>query len=201
MKKLTQITLLAFTLVFSQTGLLLAHNDEGTATQVSVRQIKTEQKKAIVQVTHLPVHQPAILKIKDQEGRILHKEIIRQRSSYAKKFDLSQYAAGDYRIELKTRDSVITKVLALKEGQVNLQHFRPAIQLTKGVIKVDFINRLSTPVTLKLYDRSGTAVYEKAVPSQERFSKGLDISSIHPGPFAISIMGNNYTYSKTISVK
>lgn len=200
MENLRRTTILLLAVVMSNASIALANNDS-TDARLSVRQISSEGKKAYIRVASLPTDQSSVLRIKDKLGYTLHREVISQHEVYVKKYDFSNLPDGEYRVELKTGNGIITESFLLKAGKANPMYFKPAIQIEPGLIKVAFINRNDTPVSLKLYDESGEVLYEESVASQQTFIKGLDVSHLKDGQYSLSLLGDNYVYSKNIQVK
>lgn len=201
MKNLKRMALLVLAVVMANASIVLANDAEGPDAEVSVRQIQSEQKKAIIRITNVSSDEPAVLRIKDTQGYVLHREVISQSEAYAKKYDFSNLPSGDYLVELSTSDGIIKESFELEAGRTNPRYFKPAVQVEPGLIKVAFINRISSPVSLKLYDERGEVLYEETVPSQEKFAKGLNISKLNAGQYSLAVLGDNYVYSKSIQVK
>lgn len=201
MKSLKRAALLMLAVVFTNASIVLANDAEGSDATVSVRQIKSEQKKAVIRITSLSAKQPVVLRIKDKKGSVLHKKAIKQSEDYTKKYDFSDLPGGEYIVELSTRDGVISKSFVLTDGHTNPKYFKPVVQVAPGMIKVAFVNRISSPVSLKLYDQAGRMIYEERVLSQAIFSKGFNVSRIKAGLYSLTILGDHYVYSKSIRVK
>lgn len=201
MKNLKKVALLVLAVVLTNASIASANDAVDPDAKVSVKQIKSEQKKALIRITNLSDDKPAILRIKDKQGNVLHKEVVDQSKVYAKKYDFSELPNGEYVVELKTTEGVIKETFALEAGKTNSMYFKPAVQVEPGLIKVAFINRIDTPVSLKLYDERGEVLYEEMVPSQEKFAKGLNVSKLHAGQYSLAVSGSNYVYSRSIQVK
>lgn len=206
MKNLKKTLLLLLAVVITNASVVLADvSKDGDANEpdakVTVKQIDAESKSAMIRITNLKSEGAAVLRIKDTNGYILHKEVIRQKDAYAKKYDLSSLPNGEYLVELRTKEGTIQESLSLKAGKTNARYFKPAIQVEPGMVKVAFMNRIESPVSLKLYNDKGNVVYEENVASQEKYSKGLNVSKLNAGQYSLAILGDNYVYSKNIEVK
>ncbi|MFP4089983.1 MAG: T9SS type A sorting domain-containing protein [Cyclobacteriaceae bacterium] len=188
---LTMAALLAFNIT------TLAADDE---TLISVRSVNAQEKQAFIRVTQLSENAPAILKIKDMQGRTLHREVITDQT-YMKRYNFSSLPSGEYVVEVKTKNGVSTEAFQISAGQKESVYFKPAIQLEEDVVKVAFMNRIASPVTLKLFAENGRLMYEETVASQAEYAKGLNVSKLQPGQYSISLMGDNYVYSRSIEVK
>lgn len=201
MKTLRRTALLLLTVVMTNVSIVLAYEADSTVARVSVRQINAEQKKALIRISNLPVDESVVLRIKDKQGYVLHREVVDQREVYAKKYDFSELPNGEYIVEVKTGNGIITESFALAAGKANAVYFKPAIQLGPGLIKVAFMNRIDSPVSLRLYDEGGEVLYEEMVSSQEIFVKGLNVSQLKAGQYTLSVLGDNYVYTKSLHVK
>ncbi len=201
MEKLTQLTLLALVVWVVNAGVVLAYPSENADTYLSVHQIKNEKKKAVIRITDLPKDQHAYLRIKNQKGRVIHWEKIKRQQAFAKRYDFASLPGGEYTVELRTKEGILSETFELESGRTQPLYFKPAIQLEPDLIKIAFVNRKDTPVSVKLYDPGNRVIFEQKVPSQEQFSKGLNVSRLSPGLYSLAILGNDYVYSKSIQVK
>ncbi|MFW5726346.1 MAG: hypothetical protein ACOCW4_00625, partial [bacterium] len=115
--------------------------------------------------------------------------------------NFSSLPSGEYVVEVKTKNGVSTEAFQISAGQKESVYFKPAIQLEEDVVKVAFMNRIASPVTLKLFAENGRLMYEETVASQAEYAKGLNVSKLQPGQYSLSLMGDNYVYSRSIEVK
>lgn len=182
-------------------ALLLAYGSAvaGDAdTKISVRQSEGE-KQTLVRVCHLS-EGTAILRLKDAQGHVLHREAIKGHA-YMKKYDLASLPSGEYTVEVRSSEGVSQETFTLSSGTPTAVHFKPAIQVDADVVKVMFKNSIASPVSLKLHDRFGEVLYQETVASQEQFAKGLNLAQLTAGQYSLSITGDNYVYSKSIALK
>jgi hypothetical protein len=167
---------------------------------ISVRQIQSADKQALIRVANLPDESMAVLKIKDKMGNTLHREVI-SNQSYMKKYDFSGLPSGEYEVEVKTRNGVAKEVFQISAGQKSAVYFKPAIQVVPDMVKVAFINKAASPVSLKLYAEDGKVLYEESVDAEDTYSKGLNVSRLQPGKYSVSLVGDNYVYSRSIDIQ
>ena len=187
--------------LLAATALLLLHssamaNDPDTS--ISVRK-SVGEKQTLVRVYNLP-ERKAILRLKDAQGYILHREVIKSRI-YMKKYDMASLPSGEYTFEVHSDEGVSQETFTLSSGKMSARYFKPAIQIDADLVKVMFKNSIASPVSLKLYDRYGNVLYQETIASQDEFAKGLNLSKLVAGQYSLSIMGDNYVYSKSIAVK
>lgn len=196
--KTMKIAILAMAALFTVNTATLAADEVDAL--ISVRQVKSSEKKAFIRVTNLSNEASAVLRIKDMDGKTLHREVIADQS-YMKKYDFSNLPSGEYEVEVRTKNGVSKEVFQISAGQTNAVYFKPAIQVEPEMVKVAFLNRVDTPVSLKLYNQDGKVLYEESVASQATYSKGLNVAKLLPGQYSLAIVGDNYTYSRSIDLK
>ena len=195
--KSMKITLLAVVTLLMGYGSVVAGDGDP---KINVRQ-NQEERKAVIRVMTLSEDNTAVLKIKDQDGRVMHRELLRGNTVYAKRYDLSGLPDGAYVVEVTSNQGVSQEALNLKAGSSEVAYFKPAVQVESEMIKVMFKNSIASSVALKLYDEQGRVLFQENVSSQGQFAKGLDVSRLASGQYSLSIVGNNYTYSKSIALK
>jgi len=192
----TVMTMAAFLLVV---GTVLAADDSDT--KISVRSLQSESKKALIRVVNTESVEQAVLRIKDQQGRILHREVLKGEDAYMKKYDFSSLPTGEYVVEVRTENGITEEAFSLSEGQTQAVYFKPAVKVEPQKVSVVFQNRIDSPVSLKLFDERGRVLYEEQVASQEKFAKGLNLSKLNSGQYSLSILGDNYVYTRSIDVE
>ncbi len=169
-----------------------------TDTDISVRKSEGE-KQTLVRVCHLS-EGAAVLRLKDAQGRVLHRESIKGHA-YMKKYDMANLPGGEYTFEVSSNEGVSQETFTLSSGVARAMYFKPAIQIDAEIVKVMFKNSIASPVSLKLYDRDGHVLYQETVASQDEFAKGLNLSKLVAGQYSLSITGDDYVYSKSIALK
>ncbi|MEM9675294.1 MAG: hypothetical protein AAF992_22070 [Bacteroidota bacterium] len=197
--KTVKNTVMAMAAFLLLVGNVLAADDSDT--KISVRSLQSESKKALIRVVNAQSVEQAVLRIKDQQGRVLHREVLKGEDAYMKKYDFSSLPTGEYVVEVRTNAGVTEETFSLNEGQTQAVYFKPAIKVEPQKVSVVFQNRINSPVSLKLFDERGRVLYEEQVASQEKFAKGLDLSRLNGGQYSLSILGDNYVYTRSIDVK
>ncbi len=200
MKTLRRTALLLLMVGLSTFSPLLANDADRTGAQICVRQLKAQDKKAFIRISNLPEKKSAILRIKDSQGYTLHREVVNQGLVYAKRFDFSGLPDGEYIVELRTDNGIITESFVLEARQTTSLYFKPAIQQVDDLLKVTFLNSIDSPVSLKLYDEKGEVLYEETVYAQESFAKGIDMSKLKAGQYSLTLLGLEYVYAKSIQI-
>jgi len=192
----TLIIAAAFLLIV---GNVLAADDSDT--KISVRSLKNESKKALIRIASVGSAEQAVLRIKDQNGRTLYRETLTGEKAYMKKYDFSRLPSGEYMVEVRTANGTTQEAFSLNEGTAQAVYFKPAIKVEPQKVSVVFKNQINSAVSLKLYDQAGRVLYEERVASQDKYAKGLDLSKLNRGQYSLAISGDNYVYTKSITLK
>lgn len=188
--------ILTMAALFTVSTAVLAADD--VETSITVRQ--SGEKQALIRVANLSESNVAVLKIKNDQGITLHREVITDQA-HMKKYDFSSLPTGTYEVEVKTKNGVSKEVFDITAGQKNAVYFKPAIQVEPNMVKVAFMNQIDTPLSLKLYAEDGKVLYEEKVASQDVYAKGLNVSRLEPGKYSVSLIGDNYVYSRSIDIR
>ena len=169
-----------------------------TDTKISVRHAKNEAY-TLVRVSNLS-EKSALLRLKDANGRVLHREVIKGHG-YMKKYDLANLPSGKYTLEVRSDGGVSEETFSVSAGVPVATPFKPAVQLEEDMLKVVFKNSVASAVSIKLRDESGRVLYQEMVASQSRFAKGLNLAKLYAGEYSLSITGSDYDYAKSIALK
>lgn len=200
MKKLVLVALLLSAMIHTSMATPKNPYKSGTQLSVTVNASSGNQKKAFIKVDNLVEGKKSFLKIKDKKGRLLHAETIHKSSFFARAYDFSQVASGEYTVEVKTKEGITSQKFTIQEEKKSV-YFKPVIRTEPGMIRVVFKNPMESALTLKLYNRYGHVIYQTDVSSQEVFARGLDVSRINNTKYKLSIRNSKLAYSKSISTR
>ncbi len=195
MKKMKTLMLTMVALFAVSTAIIAA--DDANAF-ISVRQ--AGEKQALIRVANLSDSKEAVLKIRNERGITLHREVITEQA-HMKRYNFSSLPTGTYVVEVRTENGVSEEMFNITSGQKSQVYFKPAIQVEPDMVKVAFMNKIDTAISLKLYADNGEVLYEETVPSQDIYSKGLNVSRLEPGSYSVSLVGENYVYSRSIDIR
>lgn len=186
--------------LLAMAALLLAYSSAVAADDTAISIRKTDNaKQTLVRVYNLS-EGTAVLRLKDAEGRTLHRESIKG-YAYMKKYNMANLPSGEYTIEVTSDEGVSQETFTLSSGVAQPVYFKPAIKMSEETVNIMFKNSITSPVSLKLHDRYGRVLYQETVDSQKEYSKGLNLSKLNAGQYSLSITGNDYVYSKSIALK
>lgn len=193
--KIIMLTIVALLTV--HTAIFAADNAD---TMIRVRHLKSSENEAFIRVANLSGQAFAVLRIKDEKGSTLHREKIYDQA-YMKKYDFSKLPQGRYTVEVRTKNGVSREFFEISSKREQMIYFKPGVQIEPDMVKVAFMNRVPSPVAIKLYDRVGKVLYEEKVAPQEIYSKGLNVAKLLPGQYSLAIVGDNYTYTRSIELR
>lgn len=181
-------------------ALLLMYTSAVAADDTAIRIKKSEdQKQTLVRVYNLS-EGTAVLRLKDERGRTLHRENITG-YTYMKKYNMASLPSGEYTIEVTSDEGISQETFTLNSGVASPVYFKPAVQVQDEIVSIMFKNSVASPVSLKLHDRFGRVLYQEVVGTQKEFAKGLNLSKLNAGEYSLSITGDDYVYSKSIALK
>lgn len=198
MKTLTLAILFAVTLFNGSNT--FANDNDGKDTEVVVAQSSDGDRKAVIRVDNLLKEQKSLLKIKDEQGRVLHSEIIHQAPTFMRTYDFSGVKGKTYTVEVLSKAGKTKETFDIATSATKV-YFKPVIREEAGVIRVVFQNPLESPVSVKLYDRYNHVIYESTVDAQEVYAQGLDVSHLDRGNYDLSFASDGYAYTKTVSTR
>ncbi|WP_417887862.1 hypothetical protein [Zunongwangia sp.] len=193
MKNLLKISLLALTLVLSNT--------------LSAKDIDVKVNKENRLVVELANSQKgAELVLADIHGEVLFKDHLKS-SSYKKALDLNEIPRGTYFLSVEKEGSILTTVISKSNRGVMINDeaskifFKPFFKTVDGnKVMVSFTNPKSQEVNFKVYDREGTEV-ASSVNTDLVVKKTFDFSKVPGGEYTISLRVGNQVINKSLDVK
>lgn len=198
MKKFVLVALLL--VAMTQVSMAEVKDPGKIEAQLKITSSASNQKKATIQISNLTEGQKTFLRIKDKKGRLLHAETIHGQSSFAKTYDFSTLREKEYLVEVRTKEGRTAQTFYIEEKEDAL-YFKPVVKTEADMIKVVFQNPLNAPLSLQLYNEEGQVIYKTKVLSQQVFATGLDVSHLKNKQYSLKIRGENYSYSKNISMR
>ncbi len=143
------------------------------------------------------------LKLEDQKGEILYKEVSINEKSHNKMISLAEIPDGTYFLEFEKEDSIVTSVINKKAGEINIVDeaivFKPVYEVKEKAVKFLLTNPMEKKATLKVYDTNGNLVGE-SVNSDFVFKKTLDFSKMPAGEYTVSLRIGENNFLKTVSL-
>jgi hypothetical protein len=126
-------------------------------------------KNTLTNVSFGTVKKGSTLSIKDMNGLVLYREIIRENGKYAKGFDLSLLSDGDYYFELN-KDVEITVVsfkvfesIVTFDKNTSSKIFKPMVFVNKKNIHVSKISLEDEVLQVKLFSKNSKLIYSGSI--------------------------------------
>ncbi|WP_417887861.1 hypothetical protein [Zunongwangia sp.] len=193
MKNLLKISLLALTLVLSNT--------------LSAKDIDVKVNKENRLVVELANSQKgAELVLADIHGEVLFKDYLKS-SSYKKALDLNEIPRGTYFLSIEREDSILTTVISKSNKGVIVNDenskifFKPFFKTVDGnKVKVSFTNPQYKDANFRVYDDNGIEV-ASSVNNDLVVKKTFDFSNVPSGKYTISLLVGDQVVDKTLDIK
>jgi len=147
------------------------------------------------------------IKIKDQFGQVLYREMVEKPVAYSRVFNVSPLPVGDYSLELEFPNKHQIIPLEIYNNQVALldtemtEYFKPTVRQDGTKVIVSMLNISKDPVRILIYDRSTNQLLtEQKFKNQLNVGKQFDFSQVGSGKYLISMKSNDLSYSQTVTI-
>jgi hypothetical protein len=167
---------------------------------------KKEKEIAKTMVTINDVKEGQSLIIKDVNGFILYKELIKESGLYSKAFDLTELPDGDYMFELEKDMEIKTipfnvlsnKVTFLKEKETSI--YKPYVIMKKNYIYINKLALQGEPLEVKIYYDGGYTnnelIYSETIKDIKTIQRAYKLMEHAIGNYKVILISNNRTYSE-----
>ncbi|MFH4963723.1 hypothetical protein V8G69_01860 [Gaetbulibacter sp. M235] len=165
---------------------------------------KKEKEIAKTIVTINDVSEGQSLIIKDLNGFILYKELIKQSGLYSKSFDLTELPNGDYVFQLEKDMEIKTipfkvasnKVNFIKEKETTI--YKPYVFKKNNYIYINKLALNGEPLDIKIYydgnDSNESLIYSETIKDVKTIGKAYKLLKHATGNYRVVLTSNNRTY-------
>jgi hypothetical protein len=165
-------------------------------------------KKEIITINDVKEGQSLI--IKDLNGFILYKELIKKSGNYSKAFDLTDLPDGNYFFEMEMDMEIQTipfnvvsnKVIFEKEKKTVI--FKPYVRLKNNYV---FINKLALngePLNVNIYydgiNGSSELIYSETIKGVKNIGKAYKLMKYAKGNYKVELNSDGRTYYEYITL-
>jgi hypothetical protein len=169
---------------------------------------KKEIAKTIVTINDVKEGQKLL--IKDLNGFILYKELIKESGLYSKAFDLTELPDGDYIFELEKDleiktipfNVIFNKVTFLKEKETSI--YKPYVIMKKNYIYVNKLALNGEPLEIKIYydgdNNSHELIYSETIKDIKTIGKAYKLMNHATGDYKVVLTSNNRTYYENFTL-
>lgn len=184
--------------------LLLLVAAQSYANAVDSIVIKNQKENSIVKIEILKAG--SLLKIKDETGVILHREIIKDTDYYVKSFDMSNLPDATYYFELDNENELkIVPVMVKNQKTTYLKNekqiiAKPRIKIDGPIVYVLQNAAEMQDMDISIYYEGNELAFKESVNDALNFKKGYDFSSSIKGDYTIVVntMGRSFSNRVTI---
>jgi len=165
------------------------------------------RKDETTNVTFKNVTKGSVVLIKDNNGLILYKELIKKNGTYTKGFDLTALPNGDYYFELNKDVEIIEIPLKVEESVVTfdktgeVKFFKPVVWLNKDRV---FISKFSIEDEILeieiLSDSNERILLEKVKRKGNILGKIYDFSTSEKGTYTIIVKSNGRRFVNHVQI-
>ncbi|TXD83837.1 hypothetical protein ESY86_07265 [Subsaximicrobium wynnwilliamsii] len=119
--------------------------------------VKNEPTSSSATFRFLNVKKGHQVSIKNDEGRVIHRETVKRNGDYAKRFDLSDLEDGNYTIELDKDFEIIIKPFKMVSNEVILLSklqtsiFKPVVRTKKNHLMISKLALNNESLNIELY--------------------------------------------------
>ncbi len=139
-----------------------------------------------------------VVRIYDEKGTLLHKEVEKGETYGKKRFDLTAFQPGTYQLRISSGNFV--KDHRIEIGVTKDVHFTPYISsvFEGNKVKVAFQNAVG-PVDLKVVNRTGNSYYTKTI-KENSFNSLINLSQLPKGKYTVQLLSGTGISEKEIFV-
>lgn len=167
---------------------------------------KKEKEIVKTMITIDDVKEGQSLIIKDLNGIILYKELIKESGSYSKAFDLTELPDGNYFFELEKEMEIKVipftvsskKVMFLKEKETSI--FKPYAMMKKNYIYINKLALNGEPLEVNIYYYGNGVpelIYSETIENVKSIGRSYKLLKHATGNYKVELHSDNRTYYKS----
>jgi hypothetical protein len=147
------------------------------------------------------------LKLRDQSGVILYREVIQGGNNYHKVFNVASLSVGRYQLELEYSTSIqllpleVTYSGIIMDDQDLINLFKPFVRQNESRVSINVLNTQRKPLGIKVYDSGDQLVYHDHLAGELLMGKQYDFSELDSGSYRMVLTSNNRSYFHDVSVE
>ncbi|MCF8274548.1 MAG: hypothetical protein K9I95_12020 [Flavobacteriaceae bacterium] len=167
-----------------------------------------KKEKEIVKtiVTINDVKEGQSLTIKDLNGLILYKELIKESGLYSKAFDLTELPNGDYMFELEKDleiksipfNVISNKVTFFKDKETSI--YKPYVIMKGHYIYVNKLALQGEPLDIKIYYDGNELIYSEVIKDVKTIGKAYKLLKFATSDYKVVLTSNNRTYYENFTL-
>lgn len=167
---------------------------------------KKETDFARTMVTINDVRKGQELTIKDDNGLVLYRELIKVTGNYNKTFDLTELPDGDYffevdkDLEIKSIPFTVAskKVIFNKDQETTI--YKPYIRFKDNYIYLNKLALHEEPLEVRIYYGDDELIYSETIKNTQNISKAYKLLKYATGSYKIELQSDGRTYYQYITL-
>lgn len=145
------------------------------------------------------------LSIYAANDELLFREKVDSDGHISRKYDLSSFPDGTYRLEAESPTKISVYEIVVKDNaariseEVKAEVKKPMVVNKKGRVSLSIINRENTPIEIALYDANGTELYNETTNNKVSLVKMFNFNKVPAGEFTFVTRYGNRTFTDTVT--
>ena len=165
---------------------------------------KTGEKSFALYLNDLSTNVQIVLK--DQEGRTLYKEQVKDRENYARNFNLDKLAEGEY--TLKIEDGTVIELFSMQiedksvvMGEEEIT-YKPSTTTDDSMVNVEMPSMNGSELNVMIRDNRDELIFKEVVVNKEAgLNRTYDFSKIKSGDYTFIFNTNGYTFIHPVNIR
>ncbi|MFK7937052.1 MAG: hypothetical protein AB8G22_26295 [Saprospiraceae bacterium] len=146
--------------------------------------------------------------IQNQEGEQMHKEEVSNDIGFAKMYNLTDLAEGNYAFRIECADRVLLRPFAIRKKRIVLnaddyvQQLKPIVNVHARMVEVSAdLNQYENNLAVTVMDARNNVVYEDKLQRPERTTKRYNLMGLQNGTYTLKIMIEDNLFYETIVLR
>lgn len=127
------------------------------------------------------------IEVIDEKGLVLYTEHLHRRSSFMKPYSISELQSGVYTFKITDRDGVY--VAQINKGEAS-QIEATITPMNTGKAQLLVKGNAIAPLSVLVYDKYNTLIYDDYIDHQTSFSKVYDFKDVRVGQLRIDVVSD-----------
>ncbi len=144
----------------------------------------------------------------DDNGAILHKEVVANQPVFTKKFNLKNLPAGKYYLEVSDDLAKVVQPLKISVATLEIdptsrtKTYKPVYQFENNRLNINFLALNSDKIDVSISNAQDQLVLSEVFKTAGKpFGQRFDLSKLERGKYSIKINAGNQIYYKTVTIK
>ena len=153
-------------------------------------------------------YQTVQVSIQNQRGEQMHQEEVSNDIGFAKMYNLTDLAEGDYAFRVECADRVLLRPFTIQKKRIVLnatayeQQLKPIININARMVEVSAdLNQQQSNLAIAVMDARNNVVYEDKLQRSTRTTKRYNLASLQNGIYTLKITIEDDPFYETIVLR